>query len=379
MIPDDARPETLAVHAGRHTDPVTGAVVPPIHLSTTFERDEHNALRSQYLYSRYANPTRDALEEALTILEGGAATAAFASGLGAAHAALMLLSPGDHIILPDDVYSGVRSLAHTLFGPWGITISAVDQSDPQRVADALAARRTALVWIETPSNPSCKIADIAAISALARQHGARTVVDNTWATPILQRPLALGADVVLHATTKYLGGHGDVTGGALVVRENDAWFARLRDVQKLGGGVPSPFDCWLVLRGMRTLAVRMRAHTTSAMQLAEMLSEHALVSRVHYPGLKSHPGHAVAARQMSGFGGMLSFEVRGNAAAALRAIGRLELITRATSLGGTESLIEHRASVEGPDSPTPDTLLRLSVGLEAVEDLIADLGRALTD
>ncbi len=371
------RLETEAVHAGRHTDPTTGAVVPPIHLTTTFERAPDNQLLGPYLYGRQGNPTRDALEEALARLEGGPVALAFASGLAAATAVLQTLAPGDHVLLPDDVYSGVASLVPSLFGPWGVTVSSVDQSDPAQVAAALAARRTALVWLETPSNPSLRIADIAAITAMARAHGARSIVDNTWATPVLQRPLALGADAVLHSTTKYLGGHGDVTGGALVLREAGPWAERLREIQKLGGGVPSPFDCWLVLRGIRSLVARMRMHGENAALVAHFLAAHPKVERVHFPGLPSHPGHAVAAAQMAGFGGMLSFEVRGGREAALAVLSRLTLITRATSLGGTESLIEHRRTVEREDSPTPDNLLRLSVGLEHASDLIADLTEAL--
>jgi cystathionine gamma-synthase len=235
-----------------------------------------------------------------------------------------------------------------------------------------------LVWIETPSNPSCKIADIAAIAAAAREAGARSVVDNTWGTPILQQPLALGADGVMHSTTKYLGGHSDVLGGALVLRESGAWSERIRELQKLSGGVPSPFDCWLVLRGIRSLAARMRSHCESAQLVAEYLAGHARVERVYYPGLATHPGHAVAARQMrGGFGGMLSFEVAGGREGALAVVSGLMLITRATSLGGTESLIEHRRSVESADSPTPEGLLRLSVGLEHPADIVADLARGL--
>jgi cystathionine gamma-synthase len=371
------RPETRVVHAGAGPDRVTGAVVPPIHLATTFVRDEENQLVSPYLYSRYANPTRDALEGALAALEGGAAAAAFASGLAAATAVFQMLRPGDHVVLPEGVYSGVRSLVTTHVAAWGITSEFVDEGDAAAYAAAIARRPPALVWIETPSNPMWRVADIAAVSAAAHAAGARVVVDNTVATPLGQSPLALGADVVMHATTKGLGGHSDVLGGALVAREDDAWFARLREVVKLTGGVAAPFDCWLVLRGIRTLAVRTARQWANAQRIAEALAAHPSVSAVHYPGLPAHPQHALAARQMHGFGSMLSLEVAGGREAALRFVGRVRLWTRATSLGGCESLIEHRKTVEAPETPTPESLVRLSVGVEHVDDLLGDLVEAL--
>jgi cystathionine gamma-synthase len=286
------------------------------------------------------------------------------------------LRPGDHVVAPDDAYHGVTRLLRDLMAPWGLEYTRVDMRDPQNVAAALRPN-TRLVWIETPSNPLLKIADIAAIASIAHQAGALCAVDNTWATPVQQRPLELGADMVMHATTKYIGGHSDVLGGAVVFRENDAFAERVRFLQINGGAVPSPFDCWLTLRGIQTLTYRVRSHAASAMQVARFLATHPRIERVHYPGLETHPGHAVATRQMRGFGGMISIEIQGGEAEAVAVAARVRIITRATSLGGVESLIEHRASVEGPESVTPPNLLRISVGLEHPDDLIADLAQAL--
>jgi cystathionine gamma-synthase len=286
------------------------------------------------------------------------------------------LRPGDHVVAPDDAYHGVTRLLRDIMAPWGLEYTRVDMRDPQNVATALRPN-TRLVWIETPSNPLLKIADIAAIADIAHQAGALCVVDNTWATPVQQRPLDLGADMVMHATTKYIGGHSDVLGGAVVFRANDAFAERVRFLQINGGAVPSPFDCWLTLRGIQTLTYRVRSHAASAMQVARFLATHPRIERVHYPGLETHPGHAVATRQMRGFGGMISIEIQGGEAEAVAVAARVRIITRATSLGGVESLIEHRASVEGPESVTPPNLLRISVGLEHPDDLIADLAQAL--
>lgn len=368
--------ETTAIHAGQEIDPTTGAVIPPIYLTTTFERAPDGSFPHGYIYTRNGNPNRTMLETCLAALEGGAECAAFGSGLAAAMSVFQALRPGDHVIAPDDAYHGVTRLLREIMAPWGLEYTRVDMRDPQNVR--LAVRpNTRLVWIETPSNPLLKIADIAAIAAIARASGARCVVDNTWATPIQQRPLELGADLVLHATTKYLGGHSDVLGGAVVFRLSDEFSERVRFLQANGGAVPSPFDCWLVLRGIQTLAYRVRAHAEHAMQVARFLAAHPRIERVHYPGLETHPGHAVAARQMRGFGGMLSIEVKGGEPAAMAVAANVKIITRATSLGGIESLIEHRASVEGPESSTPPSLLRISVGLEHPDDLIADLAQAL--
>ncbi len=370
--------ETLAIHAGQDIDPTTGSVIPPIYLSTTFERAEDGSFPHGHIYTRNGNPNRTMLERCLSALEGGADCAAFGSGLAATMSIFQALRPGDHVIAPDDAYHGVSRLLREVMAPWGLAYSVVDMTDPANVRAALRPT-TRLVWVETPSNPRLKVADIAAIAAIAHDAGALCAVDNTWATPIQQRPLELGADLVLHATTKYLGGHSDVLGGAVVAREQTPLFERVRYMQANGGAVPAPFDCWLVLRGIQTLAYRVRAHAEHAMQVARFLAEHPRIERVHYPGLEDHPGHAVAARQMRGYGGMLSIEVRGGEAVAIALAARVQIFTRATSLGGIESLIEHRASVEGPESKTPPSLLRLSIGLEHPDDLIADLEQALDE
>jgi cystathionine gamma-synthase len=369
--------ETLAVHAGAVPDPTTGAVAPPLHLSTTFARSSDNALIGSFSYIRNDNPTRRALEDCLGALEGGAACAAFASGSAATTAVLQTLRPGDHVIAPLDAYYGTGELLTSIFTPWGLRVSLVDMTDLAQVRAALRPE-TRLLWIETPSNPLIRVVDIAALAALAREAGAFSVVDNTWATPLLQRPLELGVDLVMHSTTKYLGGHTDVMGGALVSSADDERFERIRKIQQTAGAVPSPFDCWLVLRGIRSLPARMRMHCAGARAVAEHLAAHSGVTVVHWPGLPSHPQHAVARAQMRDFGGMLSIEVAGGRAGALRLLERLRLFTRATSLGGAESLIEHRASVEGPATRAPESLLRLSVGLEHPDDLIADLEDAFS-
>jgi len=367
--------DTLAAHA-TIADSSTGALTPPIHLSTTFARDEQGKLVGDYIYSRSNNPNRVMLEHCLAELEGGEVGIAFASGSAATLAVLQCLDPGDHVIAPASCYYAVREQLLTIFSRWGLHFTFVDMSRLDMLEQALA-RPTKLVWIETPSNPLITVTDIAAAAALAHGAGARVLADNSWATPALQRPLWLGADFVLHSTTKYLGGHHDVTGGAIIARESEPLVDRLRSLQDLGGAVPSPFDCWLVLRGIRTLPIRMRAHSAAARSLADFVAGHPKVSMVHYPGLPSDPGHAIAARQMADFGGVLSIRVRGGREAALDVAGRVRLFRRATSLAGPESLVEHRASVEPPGSGTPDDLLRLSVGLENEADLIADLERAL--
>jgi cystathionine gamma-synthase len=368
--------ETLAVHAGHRPDVTTGAVSPPIHLSTTFERAEDGSFPGGFVYIRDANPNRRMLEDCLTALEGGASAAAFASGMAATHAILQALSPGDRVIAPDDAYYGTPKLLREVFARWGLVHEPVNLTDLGAVRSALQAPAR-LVWIETPSNPLLRITDVAAVAELAHAAGALVACDNTWSSPALMRPLALGADLVMHSTTKYLGGHSDVQGGAVVARTDNDFFGRVRLAQSLAGGVPSPFDCWLVLRGARSLACRMRAHCEHAAAVARFLAGHPRVSAVHYPGLPLHPGHAVAARQMSGYGGMLSLEVPGGRPAALAVAGKLKVITRATSLGGAESLIEHRASVEGARTRAPEGLLRMSVGLEHPDDLVADLDQAL--
>jgi cystathionine gamma-synthase len=367
--------ETLAVHAGHTIDPATGAVATPIQLSTTFERDVDGNYPRGYMYTRNGNPNRDALEHGIAQLEGGAAGAAFASGSAATTAVFQSLSPGDHVLAHTDAYYGTTRLLRELFLRWGLEATFVDMSDVAAVEKALRPK-TKLVWMETPSNPLLKIVDIAAVTKLASQVGAVSVCDNTWG-PIIQRPLALGANLVMHSTTKYFGGHCDVMGGIIVAKTDDEFFQRVRVAQVSGGAVPSPFDCWLVLRGMRTLPWRMRAHSENAMKVAAFLHDHPRVRTTYYPGLTSHPGNDVASKQMSAFGGMLSFEIRGNRESAFAFVARLKLFTRATSLGGVESLIEHRASIEGPGTTAPEGLLRVSIGLEHSDDLIDDLAQVL--
>lgn len=368
--------ETLAVHAGHAVDAATAAVTPPIHLSTTFAREADGAYRAGFVYSRYANPNRAALEQCLAQLEGGAIAYTFASGSAATMTLFHALGPGSHVIIGEDAYFGSIKLAREIFGPWGLELSLVDMSDPGHVAAAMRPN-TKLVWVETPSNPLLRIVDIAAVAEIAKTGNAICAVDNTWGTPILQRPLDLGADLSMHSTTKYLGGHSDVLSGALVFRESNELAQRVNAIQMTGGPVPSPFDCWLVMRGIRTLSVRVHAQCTSAMALAEFLSKHPRVERVHYPGLPTHPGHHIARRQMKRFGGMLSVQAGANRDEAIAIASRLEFFTQATSLGGTESLVEHRASVEGPGTQAPENLLRVSVGLEHIDDLKEDFDRAL--
>jgi cystathionine gamma-synthase len=368
--------ETLAVHAGHGVDPATGAVVEPIHLSTTFERAVDGSYPHGYLYSRNHNPNRNGLEAALAALEGGVASAAFGSGLAAVTAIFQGLQPGDHVVAPQDIYHGTANVLKHLFAKWQVSATFVDMTRLDNVTRALRPT-TRIVWIETPSNPLLQCVDIAAVAAIAQAGGARAVADNTFASPALQRPLALGCDLVMHATTKYLGGRSDVMGGAVVTRAEDELFAQVRTAQLFGGAVPSPFDCWLVMRSLPTLAYRMRAHCANALRVATFLQEHPKVSAVHYPGLEGNAFHAIAKKQMADFGGMLSFEVRGGKEPAMTVAAHVDVFTRATSLGGVESLIEHRASIEGPESRTPQGLLRVSVGLEHADDLIDDLAQAL--
>jgi cystathionine gamma-synthase len=367
--------ETLAVHAGHAIDPTTGAVSAPIHLSTTFEREIDGGYARGYMYTRNNNPNREALERGISALEGGAAAAAFGSGCAAATALFQALAPGDHVLAHTDAYYGTSRLLRELFLRWGLEATFVDMSDLAAVKTALRPK-TKLAWVETPSNPLLKIVDIAAVAETVHSAGVLCVCDNTWA-PILQQPFALGADLIVYSTTKYFGGHCDVAGGVIIARTEDEFFQRIRVIQISGGAVPSPFDCWLVLRGMRTLPWRMRAHSENAMKVALFLREHPRVNAVHYPGLSRHPGHEVAARQMSAFGGMLSLEVRGAREAAMSVPAKTKIFIRATSLGGVESLIEHRASIEGPGTTAPEGLLRLSIGLENADDLTEDLAEAL--
>ena len=368
------RLETLAVHAGHAVDPATSAVTPPIYLSTTYAR-ETSGEHTGYLYSRYTNPNRASLEQCLAALEGGACAASFSSGSAATMTLLQAIGPA-HVILPDDAYFGSIKLAREVFGPWGMDVSTVDMTNLDDVRAAIRPN-TKLIWIETPSNPLLTIVDIAAIAKIARDAGAWSAIDNTWGTPALQRPLDLGADVSMHSTTKYLGGHSDVLGGALIFRENGDIAQKVFAVQSSGGAVPSPFECWLTMRGIRTMPLRVQAQTASASGLANFLANHSKVEAVHYPGLATHAGHDIARKQMSGFGGMLSVQVGKSREQSMAIAGKLKLFTYATSLGGTESLIENRASVEGPATRAPENLLRVAVGLEHVEDLKEDFDQAL--
>ena len=376
--PKTASLDTLCIHGGQEHDPLSGAVMAPIVLSSTFAQDGPGVHKG-YDYSRAGNPTRSALERCLAELEGATHGVAFGSGCAATTAVLLTLKSGDHVVVGDDVYGGTFRIFDKVLKPFGIEATFLDMTDPARVRAALRSA-TRLVWVETPSNPMLKIIDVAEVADVAREKGIPVAVDNTFATPMLQRPLDLGATLVVHSTTKYLNGHSDVVGGAVLTRD-DAMAERLHFLQKSVGGVPSPFDCYLVLRGLKTLGVRMKRHVESAQVLAAWLAAHPRVSRVHYPGLPTHPGHALAARQMKGFGGMISFELAGTldqAAAFLRA---LRIFACAESLGGVESLAEHPAIMTHASLPPEarkavgigDGLIRLSVGLEDARDLIADL------
>ncbi|HET7175915.1 MAG TPA: aminotransferase class V-fold PLP-dependent enzyme [Gammaproteobacteria bacterium] len=369
--------ETTCVHAGRDPDPASGGVSPAIQLSTTFERGADGQYPRGYNYSRGGNPNRAQLEACLAALDGGAAALAFGSGSAAVSAVFQALRPGDHVVCTQDAYHGVLRVLREVMVGWNLRVTYVDASDLAALKAAVT-KDTHVVWVESPSNPLLKLTDLAAAADIAHRAGALAVCDSTFATPALQRPLEHGMDIVMHSTTKYLGGHSDVMGGALVCRAADTFTERLRFLQSTIGAVPSPFDCWLLLRGATTLHLRVRAQSANAQQVAEHLAKHPAVEQVFYPGLASHPGHALAARQMRAFGAMLSFTVRGGEAAATRTAARVKLFTRATSLGGVESLIEHRASVEGPETRTPRHLLRISVGVEHPADLIADLDQALS-
>ncbi len=373
--------ETLAIHAGQEPDPTTGAVTTPIHTTSTYKQDGVGGLRGGYEYSRSANPTRTALEECLAALEGGRRGLAFASGLAAEDTLLRAVcKPGDHVLIPNDAYGGTFRLFATVLERWGVDFTPVPLGDLDAVRAAVR-ETTRVLWCETPTNPLLGISDIAALAGIAHDAGALLVVDNTFATPYLQQPLPLGADVVVHSTTKYLGGHSDVVGGALVVGDTELG-ERLAFHQNALGGVAGPFDAWLVLRGAKTLAVRMDRHCANAERVVAMLVAHPAVTHVHYPGLPGHPGHAVAEKQMRGYGGMVSFTVAGGEPAALRVCERAEVFTLGESLGGVESLIEHpgrmtHASVRDSALAVPHDLVRLSVGIESVDDLLADLDHAL--
>lgn len=369
--------ETLSIHVGREVEERTGAVAPPMYLSTTYERDIDGEFSRGYSYSRADNPSRRDVERCIAALEGGGDAVAYSSGSAASMAVFSLLRPGDHVVAPIESYHGTAKQLRDVLAPMGVTHTFVDMTDVDTVRKALSDN-TRLVWIETPSNPMLNISDIETIADLAHGRGAMVCCDNTFATPVWQRPLELGSDLVMHSSTKFFGGHSDITGGAVITRDRGGLSDKLRDYQGTAGSVPSPFDCWLLRRSLTTLACRVRAQTHNASRIAGFLQSHKKVERVFYPGLDSHPSHAIARRQMQGgFGAMLSFCVRGGRDEAFAVAAKAQLFIRATSLGGVESLIEHRASVEGPHTVTPQNLLRLSVGLESAEDLIADLSQAL--
>jgi cystathionine gamma-synthase len=369
--------ETRAVHAGRKPEAGSRDVTPAIHLSTTFEKAGDGTLPGGFLYSRANNPNRVALEEALASLEEGSAALAFSSGNAATSALLQAIPPGMHIIAGEVVFYGTAILLRRL-AEWGIEHTLVNMQDLSAVERAMKPT-TRLVWVETPSNPLLNVTDIRAMAAIAKKAGALLACDNTWATPLLQLPLKLGADVVMHSVTKYLSGHSDVLSGVLIFNHSDGFFEKIQAIQREGGTVPSPFECWLALRGLQTFPYRVRAQTQSARQIAEFLADQPQIEAVHYPGLTSHPGHKIAASQMSGFGGMLSIQVKGGQAEAFKLAAGVKIFTHATSLGGPHSLIEHRASVEGVHTHSPVNLLRLSIGLEHPDDLIEDLEQALAN
>ncbi|WP_010529427.1 trans-sulfuration enzyme family protein [Lentibacillus jeotgali] len=371
--------ETKAIHSGRSIDKSTSSVTMPIHLSTTFERAADGSYPNEFVYSRESNPNRHALEDCLTSLEDGHDCVAFASGM-AAITSLIEALPADkprRVIMPSDMYYGVRSLLSDTDIGSNFDIEMVDMTDLNNVEKAINKAPTGLVWIETPSNPLLKVTDIEAVAKIAQEAGAYTVVDNTWATPVLQRPLSLGVDFSLHAVTKYIGGHSDLMIGAAIAKSDSPMLANLRAWQHSKGAVPSPFECWLALRGVQSLAQRMATHCSNTSAIADFLKHHPNVEAVHYPGLVDHPGHQTAERQMDSFGGMLSFQVKGGQDEAMAVAAKVQLFIRATSLGGTHSLIEHRASVEGSTTMAPPNLLRLSIGLEHVDDLKEDLSQAL--
>jgi cystathionine gamma-synthase len=370
--------ETIAVHAGRGIDPATRAVAQPIYLTTTFEREPDGSYPIGFEYSREKNPNRQALETCPAALEGGKEALCFSSGLAVITACINSMEPGDHVLASDDVYYGMRMVAHKVFGKWPVEVTYVDMRDMDAVRAAIRPGSTRLIWFETPSNPLMKVIDLAAIAEIAHAANAICVCDGTFATPVLQRPLDHGIDMVMHSTTKYINGHSDVVGGALITRHENYLFERARIFQQTGGAVPSPFDCWLMLRGIETMPYRVRAQSANALAIARFLQAHPNVEAVHYPGLESHPAHALAARQMKGgFGGMLSVQIRGGKPEAMAVAARTRIFIRATSLGGTHSQVEHRASVEGKSTKTPQNLLRMSLGLEHIDDLTGDLQQAL--
>ncbi|MEQ7801720.1 aminotransferase class I/II-fold pyridoxal phosphate-dependent enzyme [Pedobacter sp. ASV1-7] len=369
------RAETLAIHAGNLYDISTKDVTPPINLSTTFLRNEEGGYSGGHMYSRLSNPNRSALEKIVAELEKGADACALSSGNTAGMTVFQALKPGSHIIAPDDMYWGFKKQLLTIFADT-LSIDFVDLNDFEEINRHIK-ENTVMIWTETPSNPLLKITDISAISAICKEKGLILACDSTFASPSLQNPISLGADIVMHSSTKYIGGHSDVLGGILITAEKNELWEKIRNIQEVGGAVPSPFDCYLLVRSIKTLAYRMRGHCENGMALAHYLQNHPAIETVYYPGLSSHSGHDIAKKQMRGFGGMLSILVKGGSDEARRVVNQVKLFAQATSLGGVESLIEHRASIEGPTTTTPPNLIRISAGLEHIDDLIADLNQAL--
>ncbi len=368
--------ETIAIKSIENRCKSSEPVSTPIYLSTTYKRDKDGSYANDFIYSRNDNPNRKIVEQSIAQLENGKYAFAFSSGMAAITAVFQSLKTGDHIILPNDIYYAIKKLMQEVFKRWNLTYDLVEMTNIDAVKEAIKPN-TSLIWIETPSNPQLKISEISAIAKLATSHNIKCVVDNTWATPVLQNPLELGADIVMHSSTKYFGGHSDVIGGCIVLN-NEAFAKKIKSIQLLSGAVPSPFDCWLIARGIQTLHLRIMKQTENAFKLAHFLDKHPKVEKVYYPGLRSHPQHLIATKQQKGFGAMISVLIKGNEEESFKISTELKYFTAATSLGGVESLVEHRKSVEGENSTTPANLLRISVGIEHIDDLINDWKNALS-
>lgn len=369
------KPETTAIHAINLVKSTTGDVTMPINLSTTFFRDENGGYPGGHMYSRVSNPNRSALEEVISKLEFGEETCAFSSGNTAGMSIFQALKPGSHILVPDDMYWGFKKQLQTIFAET-LSFDFIDLTAISTISTFIKPN-TVMIWAETPSNPLLKLTDIEALSKICKTHQLIFAVDSTFASPALQNPILLGADIVMHSTTKYIGGHSDVLGGSLTTAKRTEFWERIRNIQQTGGAVPSPFDCFLLIRSLKTLTYRLKGHCENAMKLAQYLENHPKIEMVYYPGLTSHPQHEIAKKQMKSFGGMLSILIKGDSSNAKKLVNNVQIFAQATSLGGVESLIEHRASIEGPETKTPQNLVRISVGLEHIDDLIADLEQAL--